>query len=61
MVRDTAAGRYAGILRKFAEDAAFMNEWDIKMRYAPREAISVRLVERWRSDAFRVIEAMEEC
>jgi hypothetical protein len=61
MLRDSAQGRHAGVLRRFAEDDAFMSEWDIEMRYAPREDIAHRLVERWRRHAADVIAAMEDC
>lgn len=60
MLRDGAQGRYAGVLRRFAEDDAFMNEWDIAMRYAPRQDIPDQLVERWRLQAQLVLAKMEE-
>lgn len=61
MLRDSAQGRYAGVLRRFAEDDAFMNEWDITIRYAPRADIADRLVEGWQAHASKVIAAMEAC
>lgn len=61
LVRDSAQGRHAAVLRRFAEDDSFMNEWHIAMRYASRAGIADRQVERWRSHAKDVIAAMEEC
>jgi hypothetical protein len=60
-LRDTASGRHAATLRRFAEDTAFMNEWDITMRYAEKNAVSDALVRKWREDAARVLQAMEDC
>ena len=61
VLRDSAQGRHAGILRRFAEDGAFMSEWDIAMRYAPRADISLVQVRRWRVNASDAIAAMEDC
>jgi hypothetical protein len=61
MLRDTASGRHVATLRRFAEDTGLMNEWDIAMRYGPRSAVPDKLVQKWREDARRVIEAMESC
>ena len=61
MLRDTAEGRHAGVLRRFAEDTAFMNQWDIAMRYAPRTDITDRLIQDWKAHAKKVIDAMEDC
>lgn len=60
-LRDSARGRYAGILRKFAEDGSFMSEWHIAMRYAPKEDIAPVQVKRWRMHARAAIAAMEDC
>ena len=59
-VRERAQGRYASALRRFSE-TAFMNGWDIKMRYAPRREVSDGLVERWREQAKEIIAAMDDC
>jgi hypothetical protein len=61
VLRDSARGRHAGILRRFAEDGAFMSEWDIAMRYAPRTDILLVQVKRWRMNASDAIAAMEDC
>lgn len=61
MVRESAQWRHTGVLRRFAEDDDFMNEWSIEMRYAPKQDIEHRLVARWRQHATEVIAAMEEC
>jgi hypothetical protein len=60
LLRNNAQGRYAGILLRFVEDDSFMNEWSIKMRYAPRRDIPDQLVERWRANALDALGAMEE-
>jgi len=61
VLRDNASGRYAGSLRKFAEDGAFMSEWNIAMRYAPKSDISPVQVKRWRMNARDAIAAMDGC
>lgn len=53
-------GRHGGLLRKYAEDSAFMNEWDTDMRYAPRKDLPPHLVERWKMHARRVLADMDE-
>jgi len=60
-LRDIAQGRYAGTLRKFYEEGAFLSEWDIAMRYAAKKDIPSPLVERWRVHAKNAIAAMEDC
>lgn len=60
LLRDKAKGRYGEILRRFAEDGGFMNEWDISMRYAPRRDVTDKQVERWRENAQRALRQMEE-
>lgn len=61
MLRDTAVGRHAGVLLRFATNDAFMNQWDITMRYAPRAGIIDRLVQGWQAHARSAIAAMEDC
>jgi hypothetical protein len=61
ILRDNAQGRYAGVLRRFAEDGAFMSEWDIAMRYAGKADIAPVQVERWREHAKQAIAQMERC
>jgi hypothetical protein len=60
VVRDRARGRYASVLRRFS-DTAFMNEWDIKMRYASKKEIPEALVVRWRGHAKAALSAMDDC
>ncbi|HVV82012.1 MAG TPA: hypothetical protein VHE35_02990 [Kofleriaceae bacterium] len=59
LLRDNALGRYGAILRRFAEDDALMNEWDIAMRYAPRKDLVEKQVDRWREHAQRAVREME--
>ena len=61
LVRDSAQGRYASVLRKLCENAGFMNQWHVKMRYGPRKDIPDGLVEKWRAHAAEAIAAMEGC
>ena len=59
MLRDRISGRYASLLRTYAEDSSLLNEWDVKMRYAPSSDIEMRQVERWRTQAQRLLNEME--
>jgi hypothetical protein len=59
MLRDAASGRYANVLRKYAEDNALLNEWDVKMRYAPAKEILPQLVDRWREQSVNLVNDME--
>lgn len=61
LAREHLSGRNAGVLRRFVEDDAFVNEWHVKMRYGARKAVLDRLVERWRAQAVNIIAAMEDC
>lgn len=60
MLRSTAKGRRAGVLREWSEDGSFMREWDTDMRYAPAKDIKKSDVAKWRADAKRVIDAMNQ-
>src|SRR5262249_23512960 len=59
MLLDRLCGRRSSDLRKVGEDSRLMNEWDTDMRYAPAADIKAHLVERWRVDAHRLVNAME--
>lgn len=59
LLRDTAFGRRAGELRRFAESASFMQEWDVTMRYSHGKDIQAERVSRWRDDAKGVVAAMD--
>jgi hypothetical protein len=59
LLRENVSGRRAGVLRRFVEDDSLMSKWDIAMRYAPAADIQVRFVERWRSQAHELVDAME--
>ena len=59
MLRETASGRLAAELRKYAERGSFMQHWDVSMRYSDGKDIRRDWVERWLSDAKDVIGAMD--
>jgi hypothetical protein len=59
LLRDTASGLLATKLRTYAEDASFMQFWDISMRYSDGKAIQQAWVDRWHQDAKHVLGAMD--
>lgn len=59
-LRDVLAGRRAQPLRRLIEDNAFLNEWEIKIRYARAEDIRDKPVEVWEAQAVNAIKLMEE-
>ncbi|MCP4700852.1 MAG: HEPN domain-containing protein [Gammaproteobacteria bacterium] len=54
-VRNTAlqavSGRSPALLRNLLESNAFLQGWNIKMRYAGNGAIDSKMANRWRDDA----------
>jgi HEPN domain-containing protein len=59
LLRNTASGRRAGELRRYAETTSFMQQWDVSMRYSHGRDIRPEWVIRWRSDAKSVVSAMD--
>ena len=59
MLRDTASGRLATELRRYAENSSFMQHWDISMRYSNGKEVRSEWVDRWHRDARDVIGAMD--
>jgi predicted nucleotidyltransferase len=59
-LRDVLTGRRAQPLRRLIEDNAFLNEWEIKIRYARAEDIRDKPVEDWEAQAVNAIKLMEE-
>lgn len=57
LLRNHLRGRYAQALQRFIEDQ-YMQEWDVKMRYAPSSDIDQKVVARWREQAKQAISAM---
>lgn len=51
MVLAALSGRSANALRNLLDNSAFMQWWDISMRYAGNGAIQEKTVKRWREDA----------
>jgi hypothetical protein len=59
LLRNTASGRRAGELRRYAETTSFMQQWDVSMRYSHGRDVRSEWVARWRSDAKSVVSAMD--
>jgi len=59
MLRDRIEGRRATALLTIAKDAALMNGWDIRMRYAPNDDIEQDRVPQWRDQAAKLVNKME--
>jgi hypothetical protein len=61
MIRDCVSGRFAHLLRRYAEDKSLMNDWNVQMRYAPASEIQPKHIERWREQSERLLGEMEKC
>ena len=59
MLRDRVYGRLATELRRYAENTAFMQHWDITMRYSDGKDVKPAWVDRWHRDAKDVIGVMD--
>lgn len=59
LLRNTASGRRAGELRRYAESSSFMQRWDVSMRYSHGKDIQAEWISRWRSDAKDVVSVMD--
>lgn len=57
-LRDLLQGRMAQPLLQLIRDDSFMNEWDIRMRYAPANAVREKPIERWAQQARRAVSSM---
>lgn len=51
-------GRNSQVLQRFVGDSRFMQNWDIKMRYAPPNEITNGNVDKWRLQAKEAIQKM---
>jgi hypothetical protein len=58
LLRDHCQGRNSQTLARFIRDDAFMNHWDIKMRYADARQIEDRWVSIWAEQASHAVNAM---
>src|SRR5262249_34246835 len=58
LLRDRIRGRRAGDLRRYVEDAGFMQFWDTEMRYAPARDVQHAWVDRWRGQASEIVQVM---
>ncbi|XXF77157.1 HEPN domain-containing protein [Myxococcaceae bacterium GXIMD 01537] len=58
LLRDSIQGRSAKPLAAFINDDRFLNNWDVKMRYADARQILERWVVEWRDQARRAVSAM---
>lgn len=52
-------GRNSMILHRIVSEQSFMQNWDIKMRYAPAKDINPKDVDRWRRQACQVLQDMQ--
>ena len=59
MLLDRIQGRRSAELRRYAEDSALMNNWNTDMRYAPGKDVQHRHVDLWRTQAHKLVNAME--
>lgn len=58
LVLERLQGRAAQPLRSLIEHGGFMNQWDIKMRYAPSEEVRRMPIEDWARQARRAVSTM---
>ncbi len=55
LLRDGIYGRKLAVLSQFINDDSFMNNWDVKMRYASGKEILDRWVDDWKRQARQVV------
>ena len=58
-LRDSASGRHSGKLLRFVKDTAFMQHWDVSMRYSDGRQILEGWVTRWRDNADLIVTEMD--
>lgn len=56
LLRDDEHARRHKDMRKFTEDASFMQDWDVTMRYSDGKALTTALVERWKQNAKDILQ-----
>ncbi|MBF0306831.1 MAG: hypothetical protein HQL41_14395, partial [Alphaproteobacteria bacterium] len=59
LLRDTAAGRRASELLRYANDQGLMQHWDTDMRYSHGNDIESKWIEKWRGHAKDLVERMD--
>ncbi|WP_124478511.1 HEPN domain-containing protein [Burkholderia cenocepacia] len=57
LLQDSVSGRFAAELRRFTH-SAFMQHWDISMRYSDGRDVRAEWVERWRQNATDALQIM---
>ena len=60
LLRDRVSGRLATELRRYAENPAFMQHWDVSMRYSDGLDAKPAWIDRWHRDAKHAIDAMNQ-
>jgi HEPN domain-containing protein len=58
LLLDALQGRTAQPLRRLIEPGGFMNQWDIKMRYAPADDVRPMPIGQWAEQARRAVTAL---
>jgi hypothetical protein len=58
-LRRLPAGRQGTQLRRLVESDAFMNQWSIDIRYARKEDIRDKPLDKWREHAVQALNLME--
>lgn len=58
-LRDVVSGRRSKQLRQHAEDTTLMQHWDVSMRYSHGKDIKNEWIDRWRSNAKMLVDAMD--
>jgi len=58
LLRDDEHARRHRDMRKFTQDASFMQDWDIAMRYSDGKAVTTAMVERWRQNAKDILQEL---
>ncbi|WP_147441947.1 hypothetical protein [Corallococcus exercitus] len=59
LLRDAMQGRRAQSLRRLVENDGFLNEWEIKIRYAKADDIRSKPIQRWEEHAVAAVRLME--
>lgn len=59
MLRDAAHGRLQAELRRYGENDAFMQFWDVTMRYSDGKDIDPKWIGRWYDNAKDIMSTMD--
>lgn len=60
LLREALTGRTAMPLQRILENDAYLNEWEIRVRYAPSTEVRKKPLDRWAEQARQTVNMMGE-